>query len=155
MRRRVSVFGCEGHPQVDGSQVRWTNRANAADDYATFRRYLDVVFTYAGTASLSRELQPVDDPARIEQGDVFIQGGFPGHAVLVADVVVATSGERRFLLLQSYMPAQQVHVLRGPDGSDSPWYPARSTGELRTPEWTFGYDDLKRFAATPCDGAGL
>ncbi len=48
---------------------------------------MDFVFAYAGTYSLERELitADVDD---IRTGDVFIKGGFPGHAVLVTDVVV-------------------------------------------------------------------
>ena len=38
------------------------------------------------SASLARELRPVGDPRSVEGGDVFIQGGHPGHAVLVVDV---------------------------------------------------------------------
>lgn len=74
-----------------------------------------------------------------------IQGGFPGHAVLVADVAENERGERAFLLLQSYMPAQQIHVLQGPNPAQPPWYPSRSAGELETPEWSFEYRDLYRF----------
>ena len=74
---------------------------------------MDVVFAWAGTYSLERELKPAA-LADIAAGDVFIKGGFPGHAVLVADVVEnRTTGEKRFLLLQSYMPAQDIHVLAG------------------------------------------
>ena len=74
-----------------------------------------------------------------------IRGGFPGHAVLVADVAENARGEGIFLLLQSYMPAQQIHVLKGPDEAQRPWYPARSSGPLKTPEWRFEYGDLYRF----------
>ncbi len=64
---------------------------------------------------------------------MFIKGGFPGHAVLVADVAEnATTGEKRFLLVQSYMPAQQMHVLKNPAAADgSPWYPAAFDGRAR------------------------
>lgn len=139
-------------PQVSGNEVVWRPSAGADGRYSSFRRYLRSIFIYAGSHSLSRELAPVSDIQRIEPGDVFIQGGFPGHAVLVMDVAQdedeAESGQRRFLLAQSYMPAQDVHVLRHP-GSDSPWYPARE-GTVLTPEWSFRSTDLKRFPGPGC-----
>ncbi len=86
---------------------------------------MDTVFAWAGTHSLERELKPAA-LAGIAAGDVFIKGGFPGHAVLVADVVEnRATGEKRFLLLQSYMPAQDIHVLKNPAGGGSPVVPAR------------------------------
>ena len=131
-------------PSQDGR--RWMSRAPADTSYASLRRYLTAVFAYAGTASLERELLPVS-PDGMRIGDVFIKGGFPGHAVLVADMVESrATGERRFLLLQSYMPAQDIHVLKNPrDGSGSPWYPARIEGDLATPEWTFPPGSLRRW----------
>jgi len=133
--------------KVQGNRVTWTRSAVPDPSYESFRRWLDLVFTYAGTASLERELTPVTEPALAEAGDVFIQGGFPGHAVLVADVTVNVTGQRALLLLQSYMPAQDIHILRNPGDPDSPWYPARSDGALETPEWKFNYKDLRRFAS--------
>ncbi len=79
----------------------------------------------------------------MEIGDVFIQGGSPGHAVIVVDLVVnSTTGEKRFLLAQSYMPAQDIHVLKNPNSTDS-WYSMSEV--IETPEWTFRSSDLKRF----------
>ena len=44
------------------------------------------------------------------------------------------------------MPAQEMHVLVNPmDEGMSPWYVAGEGAELRTPEWTFEWSDLKRF----------
>ncbi|HYU32178.1 MAG TPA: DUF4846 domain-containing protein [Thermoanaerobaculia bacterium] len=134
-------------PRIAGSRVTWRPAAAADASYASFRSYLETVFTYAGSSSLSRELERVEDPAHLAAGDVFIHGGFPGHAVLVADVADDGRGHRVFLLLQSYMPAQEVHVLRNPADPASPWYPVRSSGVLETPEWTFRYEDLRRFPA--------
>lgn len=134
-------------PRISGNQVTWRSAAAEDGSYASFRRYLDTVFTYAGSASLSKELERVDDPSRLAAGDVFIQGGFPGHAVLVADIAEDGRGRRAFLLLQSYMPAQEVHVLRNPAGAPSPWYLAQPGGVLETPEWTFRFEDLRRFPA--------
>jgi hypothetical protein len=137
-------------PVVAGNRVSWRRRAAADDGYANFRDYLETVFTYAGSSSLERELQPVADPARPEIGDVFIEGGFPGHAVLVVDVARNQAGARIFLLAQSYMPAQDIHILRSFE-EINPWYRAKSKGVLRTPEWEFRYNDLKRFARTRCE----
>jgi len=57
-----------------------------------------------------------------------------------------------FLLAQSYMPAQEIHALRGPAGSSDPWYGASDGGPLVTPEWTFRREDLRRFPPLPCEG---
>ncbi|MCL4767478.1 MAG: hypothetical protein KJZ80_14720 [Hyphomicrobiaceae bacterium] len=131
-------------PTSDGK--RWSRKAKADDSYAAFRRYLEQVFAYAGTYSLERELMPVPIGA-MQVGDVFVKGGFPGHAVLVADMARNTkTGEKRFLLLQSFMPAQDIHVLKNPrDPAGSPWYPLELTGDLVTPEWTFSRDSLRRW----------
>jgi hypothetical protein len=78
---------------------------------------------------------------------VFIKGGFPGHAVLVADMVEnRQTGEKRFLLLQSYMPAQDIHVLKNPKSEDgTPWYTTAIGDQLVTPEWVFPKTALKRW----------
>lgn len=137
-------------PLVDASSVSWRHTAAADQSYQNFRDYLDTIFMYAGSASLERELAPVTEPTRMEVGDVFIQGGFPGHAVLVVDVAEDEGGERVFLLAQSYMPAQDIHILRSFEDV-TPWYRAQADGVLRTPEWDFHYVDLKRFRRTSCE----
>jgi hypothetical protein len=136
-------------PRVNGKRIDWKPGAAAGADWTNFRKYLDFVFVCAGTWSLEKELTTVDDIKEIRAGDVFIQGGFPGHAVIVVDVAENREGERVFLLAQSYMPAQDIHILRNP-GAESPWYPARKAARLQTPEWLFEPPRLKRFA----DGKG-
>jgi len=133
-----------GRPSEDGK--RWSGSGKADASYASFRRYMDQVFVMAGTYSLERELRPVP-LADMRIGDVFIKGGFPGHAVLVADLAEnAQTKERRYLLLQSYMPAQEIHVLKNPSDADgSPWYRTDFGNELVTPEWTFAKGSLRRF----------
>ena len=137
-------------PVVSGNKVSWVLQDDPDSSYTSFRNYLNSVFTYAGSYSLARELKAVADPATVLPGDVFIQGGFPGHAVLVADVAEDAQGQRIFLLVQSYMPAQDVHVLLNPTSGASPWYPALRQGNLETPEWTFSYADLRRFGEPDC-----
>ena len=148
-------------PRVRGRHVTWRLGAAAGRDRKNFKRYMRMIYAYAGTYSLARELRPVklDD---MRGGDVFIKGGFPGHAVLVVDVVEnPATGERRFLLLQSFMPAQNMHILKNPNSIfTSPWYKlpggwsrsrtdGRSSdqpaGQLITPEWVFAWTSLKRF----------
>jgi len=138
----------EGYrPRVRGSRVRWVKSAKRDTSYSSFRRYLNIVFSYAGSYSLSKELHAVDDIVKMKIGNIFIQGGFPGHAVIVADMAVEkSSGKKIFLLLQSYMPAQEVHVLKNPNDSNlSPWYKLDFGNTLHTPEWVFKKNDLKRF----------
>ena len=104
------------------------------------------MFQYAGTLSLSKEMKPiaVDE---LRAGDVFIRGGSPGHAVVVIDVVEnEKTGEKAFLLAQSYMPAQEMHILVNPNNNGlNPWYSTNFEGKLKTPEWTFEKEELKRF----------
>jgi hypothetical protein len=58
--------------------------------------------------------------------------------------VVERAGSRAFLLVQSYMPAQEIHVLRNP-ATGLPWFEAEPGAPLETPEWTFPPDALRRF----------
>ena len=83
----------------------------------------------------------------IRIGDVFIQGGFPGHAILVVDLAISeTTGRIAIMLAQSYMPAQDIHILLNPASRrKQPWYIAGDDDTLYTPEWTFEWTDLKRF----------
>lgn len=118
--------------------------AAPAQGRAQFEKYLETVFSYAGTLSLSRELKQVQTTKNIQPGDVFIQGGSPGHAVIVMDVAQNLSGKKIFLLAQSYMPAQNIHILKNPAGT-TPWYDADFSGKLYTPEWVFGEGALRQW----------
>jgi hypothetical protein len=132
---------------VNGSSVSWVEGAGYSEGYQSFRKYLDMVFAYAGTLSLAGELQRID-LSDIRIGDVFIKGGSPGHCVIVIDLAQCReTGKKAFLLAQSYMPAQDIHVLKNTqDDSISPWYAGEFGDRLITPEWTFERDQLMRFA---------
>lgn len=130
---------------VRGNEAQWYPSAASSNTYKDFRDYLDIVFNYAGTLSLSKQLK-VKDISEITVGDVFIKGGSPGHAVIVVDVARDKSGAKIFMLAQSYMPAQDIQVLKNlNDPLISPWYKAGFSGDLDTPEWTFGHTSLKSF----------
>jgi hypothetical protein len=132
---------------VKNNKVSWQKTGKTDYSYSNFRKYMDLVFTYAGTLSLNKELKQVPDIQNIKIGDVFIQGGSPGHAVVVIDVAEnPKTKEKLFLLAQSYMPAQETQVLVNPsDAQLSPWYSIKFGTQLETPEWTFEKKNLKRF----------
>lgn len=131
--------------KVDGSNVSYYLGADPSSSYESFRRYMDMVFAYSGTLSLENELYPVSIE-EMKIGDVFIKGGSPGHAVIVVDMAVDSEDKKVFMLAQSYMPAQQTQILINPNNEEiSPWYILDGMSLLKTPEWTFELDQLRRF----------
>ena len=110
-----------------------------------FDQYLNTVFGMCGSASLSKQLHTIRF-ADLSIGDVIIRGGFPGHAVIVMDVAQNDAGKKMFLIAQSYMPAQDIHVLRNPLSSDlSPWYEVNDQQQILTPEYSFYSSEVKRW----------
>ena len=133
--------------RINGNKTNWVKQKSESYSHSTLRQYLDLVYSYAGTLSLHRQLQAVP-LSKIESGAVFIQTGNPyGHAVTVMDMAYnPTTKDTIFLLSQSYMPAQDIHILANPsDEKLSPWYSVKFAEELRTPEWTFTKNDLRKF----------
>jgi len=132
---------------VKGNDSYWVDKSTPSNTYQDFWEYMELIFNYAGTLSLSKELVPVGiEDMRI--GDVFIWGASPGHAILVIDIAEnVTTKEKIFLLAQSYMPAQETQILQNPNSAElSPWYSVSEIeNQLITPEWTFSIKDLKRF----------
>ncbi|MGC4103985.1 DUF4846 domain-containing protein [Ferruginibacter sp.] len=111
-----------------------------------FSSFMERVFGMCGSASLSKQLRTVPDFAAIEPGDVLIRGGFPGHAAIVMDVAENKAGNKVYLLAQSYMPAQDIHVLVNPmDESLSPWYKVSDSKQVYTPEYLFYTNELKQW----------
>ena len=130
---------------VEGNKTYWKEGTKVTNDYNDFWNYLELIFTYAGTASLEKEMIPINyKEAKI--GDVFIQGGHPGHAVIIIDHAINKKGKNLYLLAQSYMPAQDIQILLNPNDENlSPWYMIQE-GQIKTPEWDFVESDLRRFA---------
>ena len=123
----------------------WVKSGKEDYGYENFRKYLIMVFSYANTYSLDKQMKSKDIKDMIP-GDVFIKPGFPGHAIIVMDVGQNKEGNKVFLLAQSYMPAQDMHILKNFNSKISPWYSLDEIKQtLNTPEWTFTSDQFKTF----------
>jgi hypothetical protein len=132
----------------DGKPRFFKTYAKGKTDYATFWNYMEYIFQYANTASLKKELKKVKQIEEIQIGDVFIVSGNPyGHAEIIVDLARnPKTGQKIFLLAQSYMPAQELQILKNNENPGlSPWFEAKE-GSLVTPEWTFESSDLYRFS---------
>lgn len=131
----------------DGKPRYYKEYVKGDYSYESFRKYMRYVFSYANTASLFHELKRVANYNDMQIGDVFIQKGNPyGHAVIVVNMAInEITGEKLFMIAQSYMPAQETQVLVNRSNAKiSPWYKLK-VGKVSTPEWEFHSSDLRRF----------
>lgn len=131
-------------PVVAGRKVSWRAGSESPHGRDAFRAWLDIIFLYAGTASLSHDLPSVR-VADAQIGDLFIAPGFPGHTVMIADMAVNAEGHRKILLIEGFSPAQDAHVLRNLlpiSGGD--WYDLEEGEDLITPVWRFTPRQLHR-----------
>ena len=145
-RYRFSSYAKGVTPAVAGSKVNWRKGRRQGDGHDSLRRWLDIVFTYAGTISLARELRPVGAMAEAAIGDALILPGAPGHAMLIVDMAVEpASGRKAVLLAQGFMPAQSLHILANADDPGlSPWI-VLGDDHLAAAQWLFTADSLRRF----------
>jgi hypothetical protein len=121
---------------------KWPGVANRP----LFDKYLENVFGKCGSASMEKQLKTADNFSDIGSGDVFVQGGFPGHAMLVMDMAVNNRGTKIFMLAQGYMPAQDMHVVNNPVSTTlSPWYEVNDLDTIITPGWRFTKKHLKKW----------
>jgi hypothetical protein len=150
--KRVSyVSWVEGLKMIIDGKTYWTKSPTEADRYPTFRRYLEFIFTYGDIEALLDDVQR-SSLEHIQPGDMFIQAARPGHVGVVIDVAENTAtGDRVFLLAQSYKPAQSLQILVNPnDANLSPWYSVSAIDDkITTPEFIFYKRDLRRFREIP------
>jgi hypothetical protein len=117
--------------------ARHAYRFRGPGDRLLFEAYLRKVFIACGTLSLENQLYPIKRIDDLKSGDVLIQGGSPGHVVIIVDYAVNLKGEKIFLLAQGFMPAQDIHILvNSNDRNLSPWY-SLPDEKIETPEWSF------------------
>lgn len=112
---------CKGlRPVINGNHLTFIPFHSCTKTHETLRKYLDIVYNYASTISLAKELKRVDDFAI---GTVVIFPGSPGHCFIIMDEGIDAHGEKVFKLVEGYSPAQSIYVLRNIDEpSISPWY---------------------------------
>ena len=154
IRLRAEWLKAEGKPVVfhatSGDAMPWARYAKgerardaggrlvwSTGEPASWEGYLRALFMWAGTASLAeRDTVPATDP---RPGDVVVQPGFPGHAVILLDVA-ADDTTTWVLVGQGYMPSQSLHVDPGPIGG---WYEWDDHLELTT--WPLDTALLRRW----------
>lgn len=121
---------------VKGNKTSWkVGFAKKGTNRDVFESYLQFIYNYAGTISLKSELKK-KQLQDLEPGDVWIQAGSPGHVVMVVDKAQSKEGNTLFLLAQSYMPSQEMHILKN-DTTNSPWFALPQGEFFATPEWEF------------------
>lgn len=125
--------------------VAFDSRPGQSNTEEQLEAFLVFAFMYCGTASLVQDSYPVNI-MQMRIGDFFLEAGAPGHAMLVVDMAQTTDSQKRFLLAQSYMPAQDIHIVKNAANDQAdPWYAVDSTYTLNTPEWTFRPSQLRRW----------
>lgn len=139
----VSGFYCDYIHYANGYRYhndKWILKAAKDYSYPNFMRYMQLVFAYAGTLSLDKELKLVTNAGDLKAGDIFIHGGSPGHCFVVMDVAVNSAHQKIFMLAQSFMPAQDIQVLK----YQSPWFSLDKPSEIPYGE-LINVKYLKRF----------
>ena len=133
-------------PKINGNKVTFSKTAQANHTKNSFYNYLNLIYTYAGTYSLTQELNKVTKLEDLKIGDLLIYPGFPGHVMMIGDIAQNEDGERLFLFFQGNTPAQSVHIIKNAsDGSLNPWYDLKGQTSLDTPIYTFTSFEFVRF----------
>ena len=133
-------------PNVNGNTVTFSKTATADNSKSNFYKYLNLIYTYAGTYSLAQELKTIENLEDLTIGDMLVYPGFPGHIIMIADIVENPQGERLFLFFQGNTPAQSVHIIKNTsDARHNPWYSLEGKQSLATPLYTFESFKLVRF----------
>ena len=109
-------------------------------------KFLEKVFISCGTYTVDNMTKTIH-MKDIEPGDVFVKAGAPGHAMIVVDVAINKTTDRKiYLLAQSFMPAQDMHIVINPsDENLNPWYQVNDEEKIITPGWMFDSTQLKRW----------
>ncbi len=147
MRLRAEYFFAKG--QTDSILFKDNNgkiyRLVKGSSRKQFNSYLNTVFGMCGSYSLSMQLKPKPING-MKIGDVLIHGGFPGHAVIVVDMAEnKATGKKIFMIAQSYMPAQDIHVLVNPYHPTTAWYELNDEPKIYTPEYVFYNTELREW----------
>jgi len=146
-RYPFSAYSRGTTPRQNGAEISLASEKPRGAGHADLRRYLDLLFGFASTQSLARELQPVASLDEAGIGDVFIRPGQPGHAMIIADMAAnMATGKRLVLLAQGSMPARGIYLLNNTGHPDlGAWFEIADGQPLITPGYEFRPDELRRF----------
>ena len=89
------------------------------DSEQQYRNYLKEVMNYAGTISLQNESRVIS-PDELRTGDIICNDS---HVVMIVDEAVNESGEKCYLIGQSFIPAVCFHIIANRNGEEAtPWF---------------------------------
>ena len=112
-----------------GQQVLVQTNLTADLSHISLRKWLDIVYTYANTVSLCKELKKADG---LQTGTIIIFPGNPGHCCIIIDEAVTDKLDTVYKMAEGYMPAQSIYVLSNPYEPEwNPWYHL-GKGEINT-----------------------
>ena len=125
-----------------GNTIKLIKAAPSPYNHESLRRYLDIVYNYASTISLAKELKKAND---FEPGTVVIYPGSPGHCFIIIDEAKDKDGEKVFKLAEGYSPAQSIYILSNlVEPEISPWYHLHK-GTITTSSCRFINYELRSF----------
>lgn len=129
------------------NRVRFIKTGKHDDSYENFRKYLNIIFRYAGTISLDRESFLLTQNSQIKAGDFLMKPGSPGHSVIIVGVAKNYAGKKLYLLAESFMPAQDIHILINREKPQlSPWYELDvNSPKTVTAKYIFKPTSIKRY----------
>ncbi|EZH74685.1 hypothetical protein ATO12_13030 [Aquimarina atlantica] len=132
-------------PKINGNKVTFHKTASPNGSKANFYKYLNLIYTYAGTLSMHNELQKVL-VKDIRIGDMLVKPGSPGHIEIIVDEIINDQGDKMYLLAQGNTPAQNVCLLKNfEDTTISPWYRFDENQPVYTPSYYFEKAQFIRF----------
>ncbi|HEX2605853.1 MAG TPA: DUF4846 domain-containing protein [Flavisolibacter sp.] len=134
---------CQGiRPVVKGQKIFFLKQSSPVNaSHLALRSYLDIVYAYANTISLVKDLK---NATRFEVGSVVIHPGSPGHCFMIIDQKII-KGDTVYKLAEGYMPAQSIYVLANTkEPGISPWHHLKK-GPIHTASFDFDSYQLMKF----------
>ena len=134
---------CNGKkPRPAGQDVDFFYSTPQLINAQSLRRYLDLVYTYAGTISLANELKGCSEFAI---GTVVVTPGSPGHCFIISNEATTSSGEKLYKLVEGFTPAQSIYVLKNISEPELGAWHRLKKGRIITASYEFNSYKLKRF----------
>lgn len=134
---------CKGkRPVAAGNDIRWVTNAPMAVSHQSLRNYLDIVYGYASTISLAKEMKSANG---FSIGTVVIYPGSPGHCFIITNEATTASGDKLYKLVEGYTPAQSIYVLANTAEPQLGYWHRLSKGTIETASYTFSSYSLKTF----------